>query len=57
VALSVFGVAQFLGAFAGSACGGLLRGAAGDRAVFAACTLLALTGAGAAIAFTRREPA
>jgi MFS family permease len=57
VALSVFGIAQFLGAFAGSACGGLLRGAAGGRAVFAACTLLALTGAGAAIALTRHEPA
>jgi MFS family permease len=57
VALSVFGIAQFLGAFAGSACGGLLRGAAGSRAVFAACTVLALTGAGAAVALTRHEPA
>jgi MFS family permease len=54
-ALSVFGIAQFLGAFAGGVLGGLLRGHDGPRAVFAACTVLALIGAGVALAATRAE--
>jgi MFS family permease len=56
VALSVFGIAQFMGAFAGSAFGGVLRGQIGARSVFAACTCLALLGAGGAVVATRRVP-
>jgi len=55
-ALSVFGIAQFLGAFAGSTLGGIVRGHAGTRAVFATCAVLALVGTGAATLATR-EPA
>jgi MFS family permease len=57
VALSVFGIAQFMGAFSGSALGGVLRGQLGARAVFAACTGLALLGVGGAVVATRRETA
>jgi len=55
-ALSVFGIAQFMGAFAGGAVGGILRGQSGARAVFAVCTCLALIGAGGAVLATRRDP-
>src|SRR4029077_15647492 len=54
-AFSVFGIAQFLGAFAGSALGGIVRGQAGTRTVFASCALLALLGTGAAAFATRHE--
>ena len=57
VALSVFGIAQFLGAFTGGAVGGVVRGYAGTRAVFVACTALALLGAAVATLATRGERA
>ena len=54
-AFSLFGIAQFLGAFAGAALGGVVRGQLGARAVFTACTCIALAGAGGAILATRQE--
>lgn len=54
-ALSAFATAQLLGAFLGGAVGGLLLGAAGARAVFAACALVAL--AGTVLAFAATRPA
>jgi len=56
-AFSVFGIAQFLGAFAGSALGGIVRGQAGTRAVFGSCALIALLGAVAAAFATRHDTA